>query len=64
MNVNVLLTIFCIYLVVSGIICLPLQANLKIKDEKDTLRVSWEHLSQPDGRVCDEGSGQEGWAGE
>ena len=33
-----------------------MQANLIIKDEKDTVRVSWEHLSQSDGRVCDEGA--------
>lgn len=32
-------------------------------DEKDTLCVSWEYLSQSDGRVCDEGLGQEGWTG-
>ena len=32
-------------------------------NEKDTLCVSWEHLPQSDGRVCDEGLGQEGWIG-
>ena len=32
-------------------------------DEKDTLCVSWKYLPQPDGRVRDEGLGQEGGAG-
>ena len=32
-------------------------------NEKDTLCVSWEYLPQPDGRVCDEGLGEESWAG-
>ena len=32
-------------------------------NEKDTLCVSWEYLPQPDGRVCDEGLGEESGAG-
>ena len=32
-------------------------------NEKDTLCVSWKYLPQPHGRVCDEGLGEEGWAG-
>ena len=32
-------------------------------DEENTLCVPWQYLPQPDGRVCDEGLGQEGWAG-
>ena len=32
-------------------------------NEKDTLCVSWEYLPQPQGRVRDEGLGEEGWAG-
>lgn len=32
-------------------------------DEKDTLCVPRQHLPQPDGRVRNEGFGQEGWAG-
>ena len=32
-------------------------------DEEDTLCVSWKYLPQPDGRVCDEGLGEEGGAG-
>ena len=32
-------------------------------DEEDTLCVSWKYLPQPHGRVCDEGLGEEGWAG-
>ena len=32
-------------------------------DEEDTLCVSWKYLPQSDGRVRDEGLGQEGWAG-
>ena len=32
-------------------------------DEEDTLCVSWEYLPQPDGRVCDEGLGEESGAG-
>lgn len=32
-------------------------------NEKDPLCVSWKYLPQPNGRVCDEGLGQEGWAG-
>jgi hypothetical protein len=33
------------------------------KDETDIIRLSWQHLPQSDGRVCDEGSGQEGRTG-
>ena len=32
-------------------------------NEKDTLCVSWKYLPQPDGRVRDEGLGEEDWAG-
>ena len=32
-------------------------------NEKDTLCVPRQHLPQSDGRVCDEGLGQEGWVG-
>ena len=32
-------------------------------DEEDTLCVSWKYLPQPDGRVRDEGLGEESWAG-
>ena len=32
-------------------------------DEENTLCVPWKYLSQSDGRVRDEGLGQEGWAG-
>ena len=32
-------------------------------NEKDTLCVPRQHLPQSDGRVCDEGLGQEGWIG-
>ena len=32
-------------------------------DEEDTFCVPWKYLSQSDGRVRDEGLGQEGWAG-
>ena len=32
-------------------------------DEEDTLCVPWQHLPQPNGGVCDERLGQEGWAG-
>ena len=32
-------------------------------NEKDTLCVSRQYLPQPHGRVCDEGLGEEGWAG-
>ena len=32
-------------------------------DEENTLCMPWKYLPQPDGRVCDEGLGQEGWIG-
>ena len=32
-------------------------------NEKDTVCVSWQYLPQPDGRVRDEGLGEESWAG-
>ena len=32
-------------------------------DEEDTFCVSWQYLPQPDGGVCNERLGQEGWSG-
>ena len=32
-------------------------------DEEDTLCLPWEHLPQPNGRVCNEGLGKKSWAG-
>lgn len=32
------------------------------KHDTHTFRLSWQHLSQPDGRICHEGIGEESWS--
>ena len=34
-----------------------------LEHEEDPFCVSWKYLSEPDGRICDEGSGEKGGAG-
>ena len=34
----------------------------KNRYEEYPVYLPWEHLPQPDGRVCDEGLGEKGWA--